>query len=50
MLPPIFYEDYKGFSKQELADLVKMKINDKLNELINCKGIVSILNTIRMEG
>ena len=26
------------------------EINDKLNELINCKGIVSILNTIRMEG
>ncbi len=26
------------------------EINDKLNELINCKGIVSILNSIRMEG
>ncbi len=26
------------------------EINEKLNELINCKGIVSILNTIRMEG
>lgn len=26
------------------------EINDKLNELINCKGIVGILNTIRMEG
>lgn len=28
----------------------EQEINDKLNELINCKGIVSILNTIRMEG
>ncbi len=26
------------------------EINSKLNELINCEGIVSILNTIRIEG
>ncbi len=39
VLPPIFYEDYKGFSKQELADLVKMKINDKLNEIKNNKNM-----------
>ena len=32
----------------ELKKEVK-ELNDKLNELLNCDGVVGILNTIRVE-
>lgn len=33
-LKPIYYEEYKDLSKQEIADLVKGRIQEKLDELI----------------
>ena len=32
-LAPVRYEEYKDMSKQELADLVKARIADKLEEI-----------------
>ena len=33
ILKPIDYEEYKGLNKKELSELVKSKIQDKLNEI-----------------
>ena len=32
-LPPIFYEEYKGMKTKEIAELVKGRIQEKMNEL-----------------
>lgn len=37
-LKPIYYEEYKDLSKQEIANLVKNRIQDKISELDNLKS------------
>lgn len=39
ILKPIPYEDYKDLSKQELADLIKSKMQEKLDEIYTLKNI-----------
>lgn len=38
-LTPILYEEYKDLNKSELADLVKSRIQNKLNEINESKGL-----------
>ena len=34
-LPPIYYEEYKDLSKREIADLVKLRIEEAIDKIEN---------------
>ena len=39
----------KRVTRMEKLQKTITELNDKLNELLNCDGVVGILNTIRVE-